>query len=106
MRVTHRSNEENVMKIAMDEHTLLPLGLLAVGDSAEVMQPAVRGMHVGLMRLEEMGLRPGARVEVLANEGFGPLLLKVGEARIAIGRGIAMQLRVRPVEAHGGGCRS
>lgn len=90
---------------------LLPLGLMASGDFAEVVQPAGlgprHGMQADRVRLEEMGLRPGTHVQVLANEGHGPLLLKLGDARVAIGRGVAMKIRVRPAEAPrrcGGGC--
>ncbi len=82
---------------------LLPLGLLAAGDNAEVVQlfgHAGHGhRHAGspeLVRLEEMGVRVGNVVEVVANEGHGPLLVKVGESRIAIGRGVAMKIQVRP----------
>ncbi len=92
---------------------LLPLGLLAEGETGELAYLPGRGGHgqrrgMGpeLARLEEMGLRPGALVEVLGNEGHGPLLLRVGETRIAIGRGVAMKIQVRPTHGggRGGGC--
>ena len=68
------------MDRANDGRGALPLGLLATGESGEVAQPLGGGRNAfGLARLEEMGLRPGARVEVLANEGQGPLLLRLGE---------------------------
>lgn len=88
----------------------LPLGLMASGDLVEVVQSAAGGQRqdvpADLVRLEEMGLRQGTRVQVLANEGNGPLLLKIGEARVAIGRGVAMKIRVRPAPAAEGcgGC--
>jgi ferrous iron transport protein A len=34
-------------------------------------------------------------VEMLNNEGRGPILLKVDESRIAIGRGMAMKIMVK-----------
>lgn len=94
------------MSLQCNTHAL-PLGLMASGDLVEVVQSAASGQRqdvpADLVRLEEMGLRQGTRVQVLANEGHGPLLLKVGESRVAIGRGVAMRIRVRP--AHGaGGC--
>ena len=46
-------------------------------------------------RIEEMGIRTGKNVEMLRNAGRGPLLLKVDEARIAIGRAMAMRIFVR-----------
>jgi ferrous iron transport protein A len=46
-------------------------------------------------RIEDMGIRVGKNVEMLKNPGRGPLLLKVDEARIAIGRTMAMRILVR-----------
>ena len=45
-----------------------------------------------------MGLRVGKIIEMLNNEGRGPILLKVDESRIAIGRGMAMKVMVRKTE--------
>lgn len=50
-------------------------------------------------RLVGMGLLAGTRVEVRRNDGWGPVLLALGQARIAIGRGTAEQVRVCPVPA-------
>ena len=49
--------------------------------------------------LQDMGLRPGKRVEVITNSGTGPLVLRVDECRIAMGRGAAMKIYVRRYEA-------
>ena len=49
-------------------------------------------MHEG--RMEDMGIRVGKNIEMLNNPGRGPLLLKVDEARIAIGRAMAMRIFV------------
>ena len=45
-------------------------------------------------RMEDMGIRAGKEVQMLRNPGRGPLLLKVDEARIAIGRAMAMRIFV------------
>lgn len=45
-------------------------------------------------RLESMGLRRGEIVEMLSNQDRGPLLLRAGETRVAIGRGIASKVLV------------
>jgi Fe2+ transport system protein FeoA len=45
-------------------------------------------------RVEDMGLREGQTVEMLNNTGRGPILLKVGDSRIAIDRGMAMKIMV------------
>ncbi len=45
--------------------------------------------------LQDMGLHPGKKVEMISNSGTGPLILRVDECRIAIGRGAAMKIYVR-----------
>ncbi len=45
--------------------------------------------------LQDMGLRPGKKVEMITNSGTGPLVLRVDECRIAMGRGAAMKIYVR-----------
>ncbi len=49
-------------------------------------------------RIEDMGIRAGKNIEMLKNPGRGPLLLKMDEARIAIGRSMAMKIFVRRKE--------
>ncbi|MEW6721510.1 MAG: FeoA family protein [Thermodesulfobacteriota bacterium] len=46
-------------------------------------------------RIEDLGIRPGKTVEMLNNEGGRALLVKVDEARIALGRSMAMKIMVR-----------
>lgn len=71
-----------------------PLGLLVPGESAEIVSARIGPHAAGGSRLDEMGLRAGRTVEMLANAG-GPLLVKVDETRVAIGRGLAMKILVR-----------
>jgi ferrous iron transport protein A len=73
---------------------MLPLGLLADGEMAEIV--AIRGAERETCdsRAKDMGLRVGKRVEMLRN-GAGPVLVKVDESRIAVGRGVAMRITVR-----------
>ena len=79
---------------------MAPLGLLSRGDKAEIVEiKGQRGYGQGngknqLCHAEDMGLRIGKSVEMLSNEGRGPILLKVDESRIAIGRGVAMRIMV------------
>ncbi len=76
---------------------MLPLGLLNDGETGEIVAfrdaQAPRGGGCGC-RAEDMGLRLGKRVEMLAN-GSGPVLVKVDESRIAVARAIAMKIVVR-----------
>jgi ferrous iron transport protein A len=85
---------------------MFPLGLLNGGEKAEIMEiTRWKGCHPceckedkhsdEQYRIEDMGIRIGKSVEMLTNEGRGPLLLKVDESRIAVGRGMAMKILVR-----------
>jgi ferrous iron transport protein A len=83
---------------------MAPLGLLSRGDKAEIVE--IKG-QIGcchgssknqLSHAEDMGLRIGKSIEMLNNEGRGPILLKVDESRIAIGRGVAMRIMVKKSE--------
>ncbi len=49
----------------------------------------------GHSHLHDMGLRPGKIIEMITNSGTGPLVLRVDECRIAMGRGEAMKIYVR-----------
>ncbi len=72
---------------------MVPLGLLRLGDRAEVVK-IISGKHP-CARIEEMGFRVGKTIEMLSNGGQGPLLIKVDESRLALGRGLAMKIMVR-----------
>ncbi len=77
---------------------MLPLGLLSEGEAAMVMQDGSNRINNRadiLCRIEEMGFRAGKTVEMLSNEGKGPLLIRVDNARVAIARGLAMKVMVR-----------
>jgi ferrous iron transport protein A len=82
---------------------MMPLGLLAAGGAGEIVStgtpPAGReGDSAGgrcEYRLEELGLRVGRTVEMLNNGS--PVLLKVGESRVALGRGLAMKIMIKEV---------
>jgi ferrous iron transport protein A len=78
---------------------MFQLGLLGIGELGEIVAVRESGaVHRGCdCRVEDMGLRIGKTVEML-NNGGGPLLLKVDEARIAIARGMAMNIMVRRIQ--------
>jgi ferrous iron transport protein A len=66
------------------------------------MQPGQSGKiiridkgHGAERRLFEIGLIPGVNVELLSRHPFkGPLLLQVGDARVAVGQGVAGYIQV------------
>lgn len=83
---------------------MAPLGLLSRGEQAEIVE--IKGQicckqgssRDQLCHIEDLGLRAGKMIEMLNNEGRGPILLKVEESRIAIGRGMAMKIMERRKE--------
>jgi ferrous iron transport protein A len=94
--------------------SMAPLGLLSEGEKAEIVEirtqkrkalSVERGAHNAqltthnaICHAEDMGLHVGKVIEMLNNKGRGPLLLKVDESRIAIGRGLAMKIMVRRLD--------
>lgn len=66
---------------------------LAPGDAFEVV--AVHGGRMARMRLSELGLAAGVRAVV---EEIYPLIIRVGDTRLALGRGLARKVDVRRVE--------
>lgn len=81
---------------------MAPLGMLTVGDEGEVKEINILEKREKInsndqsrtKRMEEMGVRIGQKIKILNNNGRGPILLKVQNSRIAIDRGIAMNILV------------
>lgn len=48
-------------------------------------------------RLMELGLFEEAEVEVIKNDNFGPLIIKIFDSRIALGRGEAQKIYVQKI---------
>jgi len=85
---------------------MLPLGLLAAGEKAEVAENRIAELFSPCSqckcsqpeccsRIEDLGLRVGKVCEVLNNHGQGVILIKVDGSRIAMNRGLAMKIMVR-----------
>jgi ferrous iron transport protein A len=74
----------------------IPLPMLHPGQTACVERVLAAGRGI-VRKLSAMGIVPGVRVTVL-NMQPGPLLLRVGESRYAIGRGMAQRILVVPCE--------
>ena len=88
------------------EKVMVPLGLLAVGEKAEVAEVKIKeaathccscrkGKGGCCARLEAMGLITGKTLEILHNPGRSAMLVKVDDSRIVLGRGAAMKIMVR-----------
>lgn len=67
---------------------------LAAGQRATVL--SLSGGHGFLGRMAALGFTPGAEVEIIRNSGHGPLIVSLLDTRIALGRGQAQQVHVRP----------
>jgi len=69
-----------------------PLVQLRPGEEGTVVSIAAgRGLY---RRLLELGLTPNARVKVVHNDGWGPVVVEIRGARIALGRGVAAKVLV------------
>ncbi len=77
----------------LDENGLCPLSDLHPGQEAQVSQ--LCGGHALVNRLVALGFTPGTVVDVLQNYGHGPLIVRVREARLALGRKEAGQVLVK-----------
>jgi len=70
---------------------------MKIGEKADVLQ--INKGSQAERRLFEIGIVPGARIELLSRHPFkGPLVLKIGGARIALGRKIASNIEVKLVD--------
>jgi len=66
------------------------------GESATVLR--LDGGKGLTRKLAVLGFIPGAKVTMLQNFGRGPVIVSIGQARIALGRGEAMKVKVRVAE--------
>ncbi len=84
---------------------MVPLLELQEGDIGEVVEISEKSNHLGNHhqgkdcrcrnhRINDLGIRVGKTVKLMRKQRSGPLLLKVDDSRIAIGRGIAEQIKV------------
>lgn len=75
------------------DQPLLPLGLASSGEAVIVRQ--IRGGRQLRQRLQDLGLNPGARVQIIQNQLSGPLIISVKQdGRLALGRGMAHHIMV------------
>lgn len=72
---------------------VLPLSALRTGEHGEVVR--LSGGRCVLSRMTALGFTPGADVAIVQNYGRGPLIARVRDARIALGRGEAERIFVR-----------
>ena len=75
------------------QHGEAPLNFLRPGEKGVIIKVAGgRGM---LKRMASLGFVPGAEIVILHNFGFGPITVRVHDAHIALGRGVAVRIYVQ-----------
>ncbi|HUT01008.1 MAG TPA: FeoA family protein [Phycisphaerae bacterium] len=83
----------------MNESSAQPLSRVPIGQTATVV--ALEGGQGFQSRLISMGLTVGSEVRVIRGGAgaWGPTLIALGQARLAIGRGMADKILVSPCPA-------
>lgn len=65
---------------------------LKVGEKGIVVR--IAGGHGACKRLNELGLVPGTKVEVVNKIASGPVMIRVKGSKLALGRGLANKVEV------------
>lgn len=74
----------------------MPLSNLSVGQHALI--ESLHGGNKLVSRLAVLGFIPGQTIDMVQNFGRGPLIVNVRGTRVALGRGEAKKIVVRPSE--------
>jgi Fe2+ transport system protein FeoA len=69
------------------------LGSVQSGQSVQIS--SLEGGHHFLSRLASLGFTPGARLQVIQNYGHGPIIVRLRDTRVALGRGEAERIHVQ-----------
>jgi ferrous iron transport protein A len=75
---------------------MMPLSMVHQG--VEVRLIEIRGGLRMRKRLADLGLTCGMSLQTVSDSGNGPMILKVKESRLAIGRGMLHHILVEPLE--------
>lgn len=71
------------------------LSAVRTGETVEIRE--MQGGQSFLSRLATLGFTPGAHLQVVQNYGHGPIIVRVRDTRVALGRGEANKILVRPL---------
>ena len=71
------------------------LGSVRNGESVRIRK--MDGGHQFLSRLASLGFTPGVQLEVIQNYGHGPIIVRLRDTRVALGRGEAEKILVDKV---------
>lgn len=78
---------------------ILPLSFLQAGNEAVIK--GFNGGRIFHQRLLDLGLVRGTKIKVIKNDMMGPLIVSLGEGRLAIGRGMALKIIVEELKDKG-----
>jgi Fe2+ transport system protein FeoA len=71
-------------------------GTLGTVKSGQLVQiSSLKGGHHFLSRLASLGFTPGAKLQVIQNYGHGPIIVRLRDTRVALGRGEAEKILVQ-----------
>lgn len=76
------------------DKSIMSLNEVKAGDRVQVVE--IDGGRKATNRLMELGIMEGVKIDVV-NNGGGPLILKVGNSKFALGQGIAMKIKVQEI---------
>ncbi len=76
----------------MSEPSLKPLATVQEGQRVKIKE--IRSGRMLKKRLSELGLYEGTKVVVKKNSSFGPIILKVLDSTLVLGRGEAQKILV------------
>jgi ferrous iron transport protein A len=77
------------------------LSELQKGEVARIAR--MRGGHQFLSRLASLGFTPGAHLAIVQNFGHGPIIVRLRDTRVALGRGEAKKILVERLTGGDGG---
>ena len=80
---------KEVIKTMMNKDILVPLGFVSEGKKVRIV--SINGGSRIRNRINEMGLREGIDITIIQNT-IGPVIIAIGQARFALGRGISMKI--------------
>ena len=74
----------------------MPIGYANQGEVFKIRE-IVGGRGISV-RLSEIGVYPGSTVKIISNQGTGPIVIGIGDAKVALGRGMAMKIIGEPIK--------
>jgi len=85
--------DEHIHSVSDDIEVLgIPLSMLSPGEEGKIVN--ILGGKGIVRRLSEMGFSIGEKIQVI-NSTRGPVVVKIKDSRLALGRGLAMGIIIK-----------